>query len=199
MKQDYAKTLLIAPSELKSESLINNNVDDKPLSVMVQTVQEIYLSKITGTALMRKLQELVYNKIQNNQGDKIDGPGFEMYSELLEDYVKDYIKYRVMKNFLIENSFKMRNIGLVRNADTNVIPADVDALKYLEQHYDIYVAEYEERLSNYLCANRSSFEELDADVPSYMDAPTLGKDFSATSGLWLGGRKNNSKCNGCGK
>lgn len=198
MKQEYANTLLIAPSELKSESLINNNVDDKPLSVMVQTVQEIYLSKITGTALMRKLQELVYNKIQNNQGDKIDGPGFEMYSELLEDYVKDYIKYRVMKNFLIENSFKMRNIGLVRNADTNVIPADVDALKYLEHHYDVYVAEFEERLSNYLCANRQSFEELDADVPSYMDAPTLGKDFSATSGLWLG-RKNNSKCNGCGK
>lgn len=198
MKQEYTNTLLIAPSELKSESLINNNVDDKPLGVMVQTVQEIYLSKITGTALMRRLQELVYNKIQDIQGDRIDGQGFENYAELLEDYVKDYIKYRVMKNFLVENSFKMRNIGLVRNADTNVIPADVDALKYLEQHYDTYVAEYEERLSNYLCANRPSFEELDADVPSYMDAPTLGKDFAGTGGLWLG-KKNNSKCNGCSK
>lgn len=198
MKENYMNTLLIAPSELKSESLINNNVDDKPLGVMVQTVQEIYLSKITGTALMRRLQELVYNKIQNNQGDRIDGQGFESYAELLEDYVKDYIKYRVMKNFLVENSFKMRNIGLVRNADTNVIPADVDTLKYLEHHYDVYVAEYEERLSNYLCANRSNFPELAADIPSYMDAPTLGKDFSATSGLWLG-KKNNSKCNGCSK
>lgn len=198
MKQEYANTLLIAPSELKSESLINNNVDDKPLSIMVQTVQEIYLSKITGTALMRRLQELVYNKIQNNQGDRIDRQGFESYAELLEDYVKDYIKYRVMKNFLVENSFKMRNIGLVRNADTNTQPVDVDTLKYLEHHYDTYVAEYEERLSEYLCANSSNFSELAADIPSYMDAPTLGKDFSNTSGLWLG-KKNNSKCNGCSK
>lgn len=199
MKQNYMNTLLIAPSELKSESLINNNVDDKPLSIMVQTVQEIYLSKITGTALMRRLQELVYNKIQDIQGDRIDGQGFENYAELLEDYVKDYIKYRVMKNFLVENSFKMRNIGLVRNADTNTQPVDVDTLKYLEHHYDTYVAEYEERLSNYLCANRSNFPELSADIPSYMDAPTLGKDFSATGGLWLGKPQNNSKCNGCSK
>ena len=197
MKQEYATTLLIAPSELKSESLINNNVDDKPLSIMVQTVQEIYLSKITGTALMRKLQELVYNKVQGLT-PSIDDTGFEIYSELLEDYVKDYIKYRVMKNFLVENSFKMRNIGLVRNSDTNTLPVDVDTLKYLEHHYDTYVAEYEERLSNYLCANRQSFEELDADVPSYMNAPQLGKDFANTGGLWLG-RKNNDKCNGCSK
>jgi hypothetical protein len=197
MKQEYTNTLLIAPSELKSESLINNNVDDKPLGVMVQTVQEIYLSKITGTALMRRLQELVYNKIQNDQGDRIDGQGFESYAELLEDYVKDYIKYRVMKNFLVENSFKMRNIGLVRNADTNVIPADVDTLKYLEHHYDVYVAEYEERLSNYLCANRSNFPELAADIPSYMDAPTLGKDFSGTGGLWLGKSSKDKSCGTC--
>lgn len=199
MKQEYMNTLLISPGELKSESLINSNTDDKPLSNMVQTAQEIYLCKITGTALMRRLQELVYNKIENNQGDRIDGQGFEMYDELLEDYVKPFIKYQVLKAFVVENSFKFRNAGVVRVSDTNMNYSTVDDIKFLQHHMDTYVAEYEERLSKYLCANRSNFPELSADIPSYMDEPTLGKDFANTSGLWLGKPQNNSKCNGCNK
>ena len=64
MRPEYVNTLLISPTELKSESLINSNCDDKPLSNIVTTTQEIYLVKITGTALMRKLQELVYNQVK---------------------------------------------------------------------------------------------------------------------------------------
>lgn len=196
MKQEYTETLLISPSELKAESLINSNTDDKPLSNIVQTTQEIYLSKITGTALLRRLQLLVYNKIQNNQGDRIDGQGFESYDELLQDYVKPFIKYHTLKAFVIENSFKFRNAGVVRVSDTNMTYSGVDDIKFLQKHFDTYVAEYEERLSKYLCSNRKNFPELSAEIPPYMDAPTTGKDFANTSGLWLG-KKNNSKCNGC--
>ena len=195
MRPEYLNTLLISPSELKNESLINSNCDDKPLSNMVQTTQEIYLVKITGTALMRKLQELVYNKIHNNT-DKISE--HENYLDLLENYVKPYIKYSVLKAFVVENSFKMRNAGVVRVSDTNMNYTGVDDIKYLQKHFGTYVAEYEDRLSKYLCANRENFEELEAEIPSYMDAPSMGKDYANTGGLWLG-KKNNSKCNGCNK
>lgn len=195
MQPEYVNTLLISPSELKNESLINSNCDDKPLSNMVTTTQEIYLVKITGTALMRRLQELLYNEIKGYE-DKISLEANEPYMDLLENYVKPYIKYMVMKAFLVENSFKMRNIGVVRNSDVNTAAVDLDSIKFLQHHYDTYVAAYEDRLSKYLCANKANFPELQAEIPPFMDAPTMGEDYSNTGGLWLG-RIKDKGCGSC--
>lgn len=195
MRPEYTNTLLISPTELKSESLINSNCDDKPLSNIVTTTQEIYLVKITGTALMRKLQELVYNEVKGLPNN-ITQEGNEHYLDLLENYVKPYLRYHALKSFLVENSFKFRNAGVVRVSDTNMNYTSVEDIKFLQQHFTTYIAEYEDRLSKYLCSNKSNFPEIQAEIPSYMDSPSVGKDYSNTGGLWLGS-KNNSKCNGC--
>lgn len=198
MQPEYTNTLLISPSELKSESLINSNTDDKTLSNMVTTTQEIYLVKITGTPLLRKLQELVYNEVKGLP-DSITQAGNEHYLDLLENYVKPFIKYHALKSFVVENSFKFRNAGVVRVSDTNMNYSSVDDIKFLQQHFSTYIAEYEDRLSKYLCSNKSNFPELQAEIPSYMDTPSVGKEYSNTGGLWLGPRRknNSSKCNGC--
>ena len=195
MRPEYTNTLLISPTELKSESLINSNCDDKPLSNIVTTTQEIYLVKITGTALMRKLQELVYNEVKGLPNN-ITQEGNEHYLDLLENYVKPYLRYHAVKSFIVENSFKFRNAGVVRVSDTNMNYTSVEDIKFLQQHFSTYIAEYEDRLSKYLCSNKSNFPEIQAEIPSYMDSPSVGKDYSNTGGLWLGS-KNNSKCNGC--
>ena len=195
MRPEYVNTLLISPTELKSESLINSNCDDKPLSNIVTTTQEIYLVKITGTALMRKLQELVYNQVKGLPNN-ITQEGNEHYLDLLENYVKPYLRYHALKSFLVENSFKFRSAGVVRVSDTNMNYTSVEDIKFLQQHFSTYIAEYEDRLSKYLCSNKSNFPEIQAEIPSYMDSPSVGKDYSNTGGLWLGS-KNNSKCNGC--
>ena len=195
MRPEYVNTLLISPTELKSESLINSNCDDKPLSNIVTTTQEIYLVKITGTALMRKLQELVYNEVKGLP-NSITQEGNEHYLDLLENYVKPYLRYHALKSFLVENSFKFRSAGVVRVSDTNMNYTSVEDIKFLQQHFTTYIAEYEDRLSKYLCSNKSNFPEIQAEIPSYMDSPSVGKDYSNTGGLWLGS-KNNSKCNGC--
>ena len=195
MQPEYTNTLLISPTELKSESLINSNCDDKPLSNIVTTTQEIYLVKITGTALMRKLQELVYNEVKGLPNN-ITQEGNEHYLDLLENYVKPYLRYHALKSFLVENSFKFRSAGVVRVSDTNMNYTSVEDIKFLQQHFSTYIAEYEDRLSKYLCSNKSNFPEIQAEIPSYMDSPSVGKDYSNTGGLWLGS-KNNSKCNGC--
>ena len=195
MQPEYTNTLLISPTELKSESLINSNCDDKPLSNIVTTTQEIYLVKITGTALMRKLQELVYNEVKGLPNN-ITQEGNEHYLDLLENYVKPYLRYHALKSFIVENSFKFRSAGVVRVSDTNMNYTSVEDIKFLQQHFSTYIAEYEDRLSKYLCSNKSNFPEIQAEIPSYMDSPSVGKDYSNTGGLWLGS-KNNSKCNGC--
>ena len=196
MTNEYRNTLLISARELKNaNTLISNNVDDNYLSSTIITCQEVYLEQITGTALYHRLQELVYNQI-TNAPDALNDPGNEDYKVLLEDMIKPYLKARATVDVLYPITYKIRNMGVMKNSDTNLQPADMNDIKYLEKQYNTYVAEYEQRLSKYLCANKEKFEELAADVPAYFDSPSLGKDYANECGLYLGSKKRNKGC-GC--
>ena len=189
---NFRNTLLISVKELKSNgTLFSNNVDDGYLNSTIITCQEVYLEQVTGTALYHKLQELVYNQI-TGQEDGIYAPGNEAYKDLLEEMVKPYLKARATVDVMYPIAYKIRNAGVMRNSDTNLQPADMNDIKYLEKQYLTYVAEYEQRLSKYLCDNKELFPELEADVPAYFDKPSLGKDYANECGLWLGSKKNNS-------
>ena len=142
-----------------------------------------------------KLQMLVYNQI-TGQEDGIYDPGNEDYRELLEEMVKPYLKARATVDILYPVSYKIRNMGVMKSSDTNLQNADMSDIKYLEKQYLTYVAEYEQRLSKYLCTNKEKFEELSSDVPEYFDQPSLGKDYANECGLYLGPKKRNKGC-GC--
>lgn len=192
MENNFRTTLLISAKELKNNgTILSGNIDDNYLSSTIVTCQEVYLEQITGTALYHKLQMLVYNQI-TGQEDGIYAPGNEDYRELLEEMVKPYLKARATVDILYPVSYKIRNMGVMKSSDTNLQNADMSDIKYLEKQYLTYVAEYEQRLSKYLCANKEKFEELAADVPAYFDSPSLGKDYANESGLWLGSKKNKS-------
>lgn len=190
MENNFRTTLLISAKELKNNgTILSGNIDDNYLSSTIVTCQEVYLEQITGTALYHKLQMLVYNQI-TGQEDGIYSPGNEDYRELLEEMVKPYLKARATVDILYPVSYKIRNMGVMKSSDTNLQNADMSDIKYLEKQYLTYVAEYEQRLSKYLCANKEKFEELSSDVPSYFDQPSLGKDYANECGLWLGSKKN---------
>ena len=189
---NFRTTLLISAKELKNNgTIISSNIDDNYLSSTIVTCQEVYLEQITGTALYHKLQMLVYNQI-TGQEDGIYAPGNEDYRELLEEMVKPYLKARATVDILYPVSYKIRNMGVMKSSDTNLQNADMSDIKYLEKQYLTYVAEYEQRLSKYLCENKELFPELAADVPSYFDKPSVGKNYANECGLWLGSKKNNS-------
>ena len=194
MTNAYRNTLLISAKELKNaNTLISNNLDDNYLSATIVTCQEVYLEQITGTALYHRLQELVYNQI-TNAPDALNDPENEDYKILLEDMVKPFLKARALVDVLYNAAFKIRNMGVMKSSDTNLQNADMSDIKYLEKQYLTYVAEYEQRLSKYLCANQDKFEELAADIPAYFDQPSLGKEYANDGGLWLGSKKKR----GCG-
>lgn len=192
MTNAYRNTLLISAKELKNaNTLISANLDDNYLSATIVTCQEVYLEQITGTALYHRLQELVYNQI-TNAPDALNDPENEAYKILLEDMIKPFLKARTLVDVLYNAAFKIRNMGVMKSSDTNLQNADMSDIKYLEKQYLTYVAEYEQRLSKYLCANQDKFEELEADVPSYFDQPSLGKEYANDGGLWLGSKKKKS-------
>lgn len=189
---NFRTTLLISAKELKNNgTILSGNIDDNYLSSTIVTCQEVYLEQVTGTALYHKLQELVYNQI-TGQEDGIYAPGNEAYKELLEEMVKPYLKARATVDILYPVSYKIRNMGVMKSSDTNLQNADMSDIKYLEKQYLTYVAEYEQRLSKYLCANKEKFEELSSDVPEYFDQPSIGKNYANECGLYLGSKKNKS-------
>ena len=136
---NFRNTLLISVKELKSNgTLFSNNVDDGYLNSTIITCQEVYLEQVTGTALYHKLQELVYNQI-TGEPDGIYAPGNEAYKELLEEMVKPYLKARATVDVMYPIAYKIRNAGVMRNSDTNLQPADMNDIKYLEKQYNTYV------------------------------------------------------------
>ena len=192
MENNFRTTLLISAKELKNNgTILSGNIDDNYLSSTIVTCQEVYLEQITGTALYHKLQMLVYNQI-TGQEDGIYAPGNEDYRELLEEMVKPYLKARATVDILYPVSYKIRNMGVMKSSDTNLQNADMSDIKYLEKQYNTYTSEYEQRLSKYLCDNKELFPELEADVPSYFDKPSLGKNYANECGLYLGSKKKKS-------
>lgn len=189
----YTDVILISPNEIKSASNINYNVDNSVISNTARTVQDIYLEEIIGTALLRRIQELIYNKL-NNLDDNIDTPVNEAYKILLNKYIKDFLIAKCLTDILMNISFKIRNIGVSRNSDTNINYADLSELKFLKMQYETYADEYTERLSKFLCANKEQYPELTADIPAYFKTPLIGKSF-ANCGIWIGKEeKNNCGC-----
>lgn len=188
------KTMLISVNEIKSNTLISQNVDDSYIATTIMTAQEIYLSKMIGTALYHSLQTLVYNQIKNTTPSIYDDE-HKLYNELLQELVKPLLKYRVSVDLLYNISFKIRNAGVVRNSDTNVSYAALDEIKYLEKQFLSYYDSYCDKISRYLTANRISFPELLEQTPCYYDQAMLDKDFANSGGLFLGSSdKPKNKC-----
>lgn len=197
MNNEYRNTMLISSNELKStNTYISSNVDDRYLSSTICTVQDVYLEGLTGTALYYRLQELVYNAIKG-YSDSINDLENEDYKDLLDGYVKPFLKARCTADILFALAFKVRNTGITRTADTNLQPVPMDDVKYLESQYKTYADAYSEKLSKYLCANRDKFGELASDIPSYFSEPSMGKEYGNTGGLWLGGSRKKRTCGGC--
>ena len=126
--KEYRKSLLISVAELKTNTIISGNVDDKFLLSAIMTCQEVHLEDLIGTALYHRIQELIYNTVKK-QIDNINAPENEIYRTLLDEYIKPFLKSKCTVELLYIVSYKMKNAGMVKTSDTNVANADMDELE----------------------------------------------------------------------
>ena len=169
---------LITPKQCKTNNILSKNVDDTYITAAIETAQDIYLTSIIGTALYEKICEMVDdNTISNNP----------TYFFLYNLYITPFLKARVNLELLYNLSFKIRNMGVVRNTDTNINYPSIEEIKYLETQYMVKYNRYCERLSKYLEANEKELPELTQKQPLYYDLPIIGKNFASDAGLYLGG------------
>ena len=190
--KEYRKSLLINVAELKTNTVISGNIDDKFLLSAIMTCQEVHLEDLIGTALYHKIQQLVYNTVKK-QADNINAPENEIYLTLLDEFIKPFLKAKCTVELLYNVSYKMKNAGVVKTSDTNVSNADIEEIKYLERQYSVYVNSYSERISKFLKEHFDELPELSVDKPLYYNDANINKEYASDCGLWLGGTSKN-KC-----
>lgn len=177
--------MLVSPDAIKGLGDLNYNVDDTIVGAAIRTAQNIYMEDVIGTALLNKLQSLVYNAIKG-QTPSIEDDEYVAYKTLLDDYVTEALQYKTVVEVCTRISFKIRNVGVAQNSDTNINASSLSDIKYIRNTYETYYCDSLNRMMEFLKANRSAFEEIDS-CPCGGKKPNINNKY-ANTGLYLGGK-----------
>lgn len=188
---EYLNVMLISPNEIKGTNYTNSNLDDALLGATIRNAQSVYLKEVIGKALLERLQSLVYGKITES-GASIDDEEFAIYKELLDIYVSPYLAAKTQALLTVPVSFKLRNMGVVQDSDTNVASVGMSTVKELNRWFETEVAHCATDISFFLCQHKSEFEELNGcdSCCCGNDMPRLGYRYNPVP-LNLGIKGNN--------
>lgn len=146
---------LIGEDDLKQYTAINDNVDACYINPAIIKAQDIGLQPLIGTALYKRLLQMV------NDGT-IAGEGNEYYKELLDVYATPYLRERTAVELVWNLFAKLRNAGVVTSNDQQTQQMSIGDCEYLRKKYDYDATFYANRMSDYLRANCSHFPEYTA-------------------------------------
>ena len=183
--KEYKNTMLISPDSIKGLGDLNYNVDDNVVAAAIRTAQNVYMEDVLGTALLEKLQKLVYNDIVG-QTPSIEEDECEPYKTLLDEYVSEALQYKAISEICVKISLKIRNVGVAQNSDTNINASSLSDIRYLRNTFETYYCDSLNRMMEYLKANKESFGEID-ECPCGGKKPNINNRY-ANTGLYLGGK-----------
>lgn len=148
------KYYLIDVDSVKAASLVNYNCEDEAVGYAIRESQDVYLREILGTALLDKCIELA-------SSGTIDEAEYVQYEELVDKYIYQYLVAKAQEQLLIPISFKIRNIGVSQDSDTNVVSQQIDTVNELKSYWATISIDRGNRLKCFLRENKSAFPELE--------------------------------------
>lgn len=168
-----AIALLIGQTYFQQKSIINDNTDWQLIKPVVDTVQDLYLQKITGTNLYVALQNYV---ITYNNGIAPSVPIPTNYKLLIDSYIIPYLHWSVVAHSVFPLKYRYMNKGIVEKNSDNSVPSNVEDVKMIVQQYLNYAEQYGENLVKFLIANMQNY-------PEYTTNSTLDKNFPERTGF----------------
>lgn len=147
-----SKIFLINENVLKSETILNDNVGSEFIRPAIEASQDIYLQQLIGTELLEKLYNLVVtNNIQKDANSH--------YKTLIDEYITNYLKYKVLAEITIPLAYKYRSVGVVQSNGENYSNSQMKDATLVQNHYELRATFYAERLSKYLNVNSNLYPE----------------------------------------
>lgn len=162
------KVYLISEQTLKNETILNDNVGSEYIAPAIETAQDIYLQQLIGTALLEKLYNLINTNTINNDANS-------HYKTLIDEYITNYLKYKVLAEITIPLAYKYRSVGVVQSNGENYSNSQMKDATLVQNHYELRATFYAERLSKYLNTNSNLYPEYmstrdNADMRANPDA-----------------------------
>lgn len=148
------KFYLIDTDSVKAASLVNYNLEDETVGYAIREAQDTYLREILGDALLDRCVELA-------SGDTIDEPEYASYKELVDKYIYEYLVAKAQEQTLIPISFKIRNIGVSQDSDTNVTAQQLDTVTKLEEYWKTQSVDKANRMKCFIRENKAAFPEIE--------------------------------------
>lgn len=179
----FRDVLLISEDYIKSTSNISDNTAGDYILPAIKLAQDIELEETLGTALVHKLQQLVFS-------NQVEVEGNEYYADLLNNYVQPFLCYTVISNLTLQISFKLNNFGVSRTDDEKQYSVSFSEVGQVKNYYKHYANYYKFRMQLYVVENYSQFPEL----LSYKGIEDLRQNLYSAAGcpIWLGGARSKS-------
>lgn len=149
------KYFLVDCDSVKAASMVNYNCSDETVGYAIREAQNVYLKEIIGDALLDKCVELA-------SGGTIDEEGNEAYKDLVDIYIYDFLIAKAQECTLIPISFKIRNIGVSQDSDTNITAQQMETIRELKEYWRTISIDKANRLRCFLRDNLNSFPELNS-------------------------------------
>lgn len=176
---NYRDILLVSEETIKTYTNINDNISGDYLLPAIAIAQRCGLEGVLGTALVRKLQELIGKDEIHNEDNK-------MYSELLDEYVTDYLCYAAIVELIPIVSFKINNVGTIITEAEKVNTVTFDEVFKLKDFYEDKADYFAMRMQRFLIDNHCEFDELNDTTIANIKANLYS---AAGCNIWLGGQR----------
>ena len=146
-----SKMLFISADYLKNNSELNLNIDDKILSMCIETSQDVHLQEAIGTTLYDHLQTVFIDS---------GSTGLTSYeATLLDDYIiPGLIKWSIAES-CVALSFKIQTKGVVQQQSENSSSITKEDLEYVRRNYESKAEFYFQRAIDYIKSNYNEFRD----------------------------------------
>lgn len=146
------KIYFITTAYLKSNSVINQNVDDSLLNSAILDAQNIHLQTALGSVLFRKFESLISTNTITNIGNKV-------YKDLLDDYITQMLVNWTVYEALPNIRYKVMNKSVSGQTSDNSTPVEPDDLNFYRNSVKDKAEFYTQRLIDHLMFNSAIYPE----------------------------------------
>lgn len=138
---------------IKERTAIHGNIDPKLIYPDIKAAQDLYIEKVLGSALFKKLQTIV------SDGTITTDVNNANYKILLDKYLVDALIYYTLSELPQTISYQFWNKGVVRKSGDNTELPSMSELVDISNKYKNRAEQYVRRAIMYLMANTPLFPE----------------------------------------
>lgn len=141
--------LLISSNTIKETTGVHTNIDDKMIAPVIKVAQDLDLHPLLGTALFRKIQDLIEDSTLTTG----------VYKTLVDDYITDALCWFTVCRLPMQLSYQFWNKGVLRKQAENTETPSMSDLVSIANDYKNIAESYGQRIVKYLIQNSISYPE----------------------------------------